>query len=323
MIHIDIEKIFAYIPFYTLLFVVLFDWACLIGRFNGFNSFRKRGMVFAFACTTVFMLTRWVQSKHLPLSNLYESFIFLSWSFSLLHISLGFKKQNEWSAATTGPGASSTHGFATLSLPEGMQRYTLLVPALQSHWLTMHVSTMLLSYATLLCGSPLSISPPIICSNSHSNSFLITTNRNFKGWIRYGEFSKNIYQKMQIKKIVKKSFYQLSLNLRKYQVVTQLDRWSYQIISLGFSFSTIGILSGSVWANEARGSYWSWDPKETRASVTRLIYAIYLHTRITNNWQGKVPAAVASMGFSLVRIRFLGVNLSGIGLHSYGWLIRQ
>ena len=115
-------------------------------------------------------------------------------------------------------------------------------------------------------------------------------------------------------------FYSLSLNLRKCKLINQLDQWAYRTISLGFSFLTIGILSGAVWANEAWGSYWSWDPKETWALVTWLIYAIYLHTKITKSWGREGPAAVASTGSFLVRIRFLGVNLSGIGLHNYGWL---
>jgi len=61
------------------------------------------------------------------------------------------------------------------------------------------------------------------------------------------------------------------------QFIQQLDRWGYRIISLGFLFLTIGILSGAVWANEAWGSYWNWDPKETWAFITWTIFAIYLH----------------------------------------------
>jgi cytochrome c-type biogenesis protein CcsB len=98
-----------------------------------------------------------------------------------------------------------------------------------------------------------------------------------------------------------------------------LDNISYRIIGLGFPLLTIGIIAGAVWANEAWGSYWSWDPKETWALITWLVFAAYLHARITRGWQGRRPAILASTGFIVVWICYLGVNLLGKGLHSYGW----
>ena len=100
---------------------------------------------------------------------------------------------------------------------------------------------------------------------------------------------------------------------------SRLDNLSYRILALGFPLLTIGILSGAVWANEAWGSYWSWDPKETWALITWLVFAIYLHTRITKGWSGEKSAIVASVGFFMVWFCYLGVNLLGSGLHSYGW----
>jgi cytochrome c-type biogenesis protein CcsB len=98
-----------------------------------------------------------------------------------------------------------------------------------------------------------------------------------------------------------------------------LDNISYRIIGLGFPLLTIGIIAGAVWANEAWGSYWSWDPKETWALITWLVFAAYLHARITKGWQGRKPAILAASGFMVVWICYLGVNLLGKGLHSYGW----
>jgi cytochrome c-type biogenesis protein CcsB len=105
----------------------------------------------------------------------------------------------------------------------------------------------------------------------------------------------------------------------KMTLAWNFDNLSYRVLGIGFPFLTIGILSGAVWANEAWGSYWSWDPKETWALLTWLIFAIYLHARITKGWQGKKPAIIASFGFLAIWICFLGVNLIGEGLHSYGW----
>ena len=102
-------------------------------------------------------------------------------------------------------------------------------------------------------------------------------------------------------------------------LIDTLDNISYRIIGLGFPLLTIGIISGGVWANEAWGSYWSWDPKETWAFITWLVFAAYLHSRITKGWQGKKPAILAASGFVVVWVCYLGVNLLGKGLHSYGW----
>jgi len=86
-----------------------------------------------------------------------------------------------------------------------------------------------------------------------------------------------------------------------------------------FLFLTIGIIGGGVWANEAWGSYWSWDPKETWALITWLVFATYLHARITKGWEGKRTAILGSLGFFVIWICYLGVNFLGKGLHSYGW----
>merc|ERR1719469_1708383 len=78
---------------------------------------------------------------------------------------------------------------------------------------------------------------------------------------------------------------------------------------------TLGIISGAVWANEAWGNYWSWDPKETWALITWIIFATYLHSRITKGWQGKKTAILGSLGFFVIWVCYLGVNFLGKGLH--------
>jgi cytochrome c-type biogenesis protein CcsB len=107
----------------------------------------------------------------------------------------------------------------------------------------------------------------------------------------------------------------------KISLLQTVDIWSYRIIGLGFPFLTIGIISGAVWANEAWGSYWSWDPKETWALITWLVFAIYLHSRLLKGWQGEKAAFLGSCGFFVIWICYLGVNFLGKGLHSYGWVL--
>ena len=104
-------------------------------------------------------------------------------------------------------------------------------------------------------------------------------------------------------------------------LLESIDNLSYRTISFGFPLLTIGIIAGAVWANEAWGSYWSWDPKETWALITWLVFASYLHSRITKSWQGEKPALIATLGFVVVWICYLGVNFLGKGLHTYGQIL--
>jgi cytochrome c-type biogenesis protein CcsB len=112
-----------------------------------------------------------------------------------------------------------------------------------------------------------------------------------------------------------------TFSLKRLSLGETLDNLSYRTIGLGFPLLTIGNVAGAVWANEAWGSYWSWDPKETWSLITWLVYAAYLHTRITKGWQGRKPAILASVGLAVVWTCYLGVNLLGKGLHSYGWFL--
>ena len=111
------------------------------------------------------------------------------------------------------------------------------------------------------------------------------------------------------------------VNQNRLSLLESVDNLSYRTISFGFPLLTIGIIAGAVWANEAWGSYWSWDPKETWALITWLVFASYLHARITKSWQGRKPAIIASFGFVVVWICYLGVNFLGKGLHTYGQML--
>lgn len=273
-------------------------------------------MISTFLCITGLLVTRWIYSGHLPLSNLYESLIFLSWSFSIIHMIPYFKNHKNHLSLVTAPSAIFTQGFATSGLLTEMHQSAILVPALQSQWLMMHVSMMVLSYGALLCGSLLSVALLVITFRKNIDIF------GKRNHLLIGSFSFGEIQYTNERSNVLRNVSFLSLrNYRRYQLIRQLDNWSYRVISLGFIFLTIGILSGAVWANEAWGSYWNWDPKETWAFITWTIFAIYLHTRTNKNFQGADSAIVASIGFIIIWICYFGVNLLGIGLHSYGSFI--
>jgi cytochrome c-type biogenesis protein CcsB len=96
-----------------------------------------------------------------------------------------------------------------------------------------------------------------------------------------------------------------------------LDDINYRCLTIGFPLLTLGIITGSIWAEYAWGSYWSWDPKEVWSLVTWLLYAALLHGRMTVGWRGRKAAILAIVGFCAVLFTFLGVNLLLPGLHTY------
>nr|YP_009160499.1 cytochrome c biogenesis protein [Sporobolus maritimus]AKB92892.1 cytochrome c biogenesis protein [Sporobolus maritimus] len=315
MLFPTLEHILTHISFSTISIVIMIHLITLLVReLRGLRDSSEKGMIATFLSITAFLVSRWVSSGHFPLSNLYESLIFLSWALYILHtIPKIQNSKNDLSTITT-PSTILTQGFATSGLLTEMHQSTILVPALQSQWLMMHVSMMLLSYATLLCGSLLSAALLIIRFRKNFYSFSKNKNRNLLKTSLFSEIQYFYAKRSALKNTSFPSF----PNYYKYQLTERLDSWSYRVISLGFTLLTIGILCGAVWANEAWGSYWNWDPKETWAFITWTIFAIYLHSRTNPNWKGTNSAFIASIGFLIIWICYFGINLLGIGLHSYG-----
>ncbi len=97
----------------------------------------------------------------------------------------------------------------------------------------------------------------------------------------------------------------------------KLDLISYRSVCLGLLFLSFTIITGAIWAEQAWGSYWSWDPKETWSLVTWLVYAVYLHLRIRRGWRGRAAAVFAVAGFVCVMFTYVGVNTFLPGIHSY------
>nr|YP_009651817.1 cytochrome c heme attachment protein [Idiospermum australiense]QCY72547.1 cytochrome c heme attachment protein [Idiospermum australiense] len=316
MIFSTLEHILTHISFSIISIVITIHLLNLLVHDTvGLCDSSEKGIMATFFCITGLLVTRWIYSSHFPLSDLYESLMFLSWSFSIIHMVPFFRNHKKNLSAITAPSAIFTQGFATSGLLTEMHQSAILVPALQSQWLMMHVSMMLLGYAALLCGSLLSVALLVITFRKTLG--IPGKNNHFSIWpFPFGEIH-YFNEKRKINVFIKTSFFSFR-NYHRYQLTQRLDHCSYRIISLGFTFSTIGILSGAVWANEAWGSYWNWDPKETWAFITWTIFAIYLHTRTNQSFQGVGSAIVASMGFLIIWICYFGVNLLGIGLHSYG-----
>jgi len=254
---------------------------------------------------TAQLILRWWQSGHFPISNLYESLCFLAWGCTLTQLLAERQWPSPLVAASTTPMALGCIAFACFALPSTLQDAAPLVPALRSSWLVMHVSVIMASYAALAVGSLLSMAvlwvDPGRALELRSSS------------IGSGGFRQALRQ-------VEEG----PLDLRPVEMgrIEQLDSLSYRTITVGFLLLTVGIVSGAVWANEAWGSWWSWDPKETWALMCWLAYAAYLHTRLSRGWQGRRPALLAVAGLVVVLVCYIGVNLLGLGLHSYGWFLQ-
>ena len=297
-----IQNLSSNLVFGILLFTMVIYWVSL-SFFTSSNQLVRIGKFSAIIANVLLffiLCSRWIVAGYFPLSNLYESLLFLTWTLLTIYLYIEFKTKSKLMGAILIPVALLINGFANLTLSADMQKSSPLVPALQSNWLMMHVSMMMLSYATLIMGSLLCILFLVISKYQDVNLQAID------------ESSLPLYNVML-------EYYETS-ELGKLKLLQSLDNWSYRIIGLGFPFLTIGIIAGGVWANEAWGSYWSWDPKETWALITWLVFATYLHSRITKGWEGKKTAILGGLGFFVIWICYLGVNFLGKGLHSYGWL---
>ncbi len=234
-----------------------------------------------FFAHTIATIIRWVESYrlgigHSPFSNLYESLIFFAWTTMLLYLIVEFRTKNRTSGAFVTPLAFLAMAYASFS-PNVNSGIQPLIPALKSNWLISHVITCFFGYAAFGLSFGLSI------------MYLL------KRLDREGE--SNIF-------------------LRLIPSADILDELNYQMVVIGFLMLTLGIITGSVWAHSAWGSYWSWDPKETWSLITWLVYAAVLHSRLVRGWKGKRIAILCFAGFSCVLFTYFGVNYLA-GLHSY------
>ena len=324
----SIQSFLDNLIFLNLLIVTVISWASLI--FSSLKNLTKIGF-YGTACANVlaFLLLglRWLNFGYFPLSNLYESLIFLVWGITFVTLIVEDNSNVAIVGSISTPIALFVTGFASLSLPESMQAPSPLVPALKSNWLMLHVTVMMLSYASLIVGSLLSIFFLVLAKNQTSN--LAVQGNSYGDMFAKPAYTDTFFYESDSSVLAPNATgeYQTGYpekektSENRLGLLESIDNLSYRTISFGFPLLTMGIIAGAVWANEAWGAYWSWDPKETWALITWLVFASYLHARITKSWQGEKPAMIASVGFVVVWICYLGVNFLGKGLHTYGQIL--
>jgi cytochrome c-type biogenesis protein CcsB len=228
---------------------------------------------------------RWKESYdmgvgHAPMSNLYESIVFFSWTIVLIFSIINIKYKYVVIGAFVMPFALLGMAWAQLGMNTGIEP---LVPALQSNWLLYHVITCFLGYAAFAVACGISIMYLIKTAVEGAN-----TSTPAGGLM-------SMFPPLKV-----------------------LDDLNYRAIMIGFPLLTLGIITGAAWANYAWGTYWSWDPKETWSLIVWFVYAAFLHARITKGWVGKRAAWLSVIGFAATIFCYLGVNLFLSGLHSYG-----
>jgi cytochrome c-type biogenesis protein CcsB len=240
-----------------------------------------------FLAQTAAIGLRWYESYALlgeggraPLSNLYESVVFFSWTIVLIYILVDLKYKQRAIGAFVIPFAFLGMTWAQLGLNDAIEP---LVPALQSNWLTYHVITCFLGYAAFAVACGVSI------------MYLIKVNKESGSGKTPAGGIVGLFPSARV-----------------------LDDINYKAIMIGFPLLSLGIITGAAWANYAWGTYWSWDPKETWSLIVWFIYAAFLHARFTRGWVGKRAAWLSIFGFVATIFCYLGVNLVLSGLHSYG-----
>ncbi len=297
---LDPVLLLGLLAFYLLL--ISFPFALISLFKKSLSSLVSSATILVNILLALQLICRWIISSHFPISNLFESLCFLSWGLTFGQLLLQKEYQSSVIPAVAIPTTMLTLGFACFVLPDNLRTASNLVPALRSSWLVMHVSVVMLSYSALIIGSLLSTSVLII-----DNKKPLQIRSNSIGIGGYKNFNLSDFNKLG--------------NESDFSHSERLDTLSYRSILIGFFLLTLGLITGAIWANEAWGTWWSWDPKETWAFISWIFYACYLHMRISKGWQGRKPAILATTGFFIVLICYLGVNYLGVGLHSYGWFL--
>ncbi|MBF0516720.1 MAG: c-type cytochrome biogenesis protein CcsB [Nitrospirae bacterium] len=289
-----------------------------------------------------------------PLTNLYESLIFFVWCLMLGYLIIEFKYHNRTFGAFVTPLAGLALGFIDLT---GISKeIEPLVPALQSNWLLAHVTMSFIAYAAfglafatgmlylVLSTEKRNESSYIFWTVAGSVFFIVlaamgadfltfkaagTSQQQFiKGylfkatfrsdsgptvWLSFAGALAIIIAAWRYGYVLKRMLMTFGLSLEF------LEELNYKIIAVGFPIFTLGgLIFGAIWADQAWGVYWSWDPKETWSLISWLVYAFYLHARYLRGWRGNKIAVLSSIGFITVIFTYLGVNIFLSGLHSYG-----
>ena len=263
------------------------------------------------------IFTRALEAGHWPLGNMYEYSTGISFVVVTVAVILMVRSKMRLIGLPAMILAIALLGVAyMLYVPPGE-----LVPALHSYWLTIHVTSMATSSAILsfsfffgmaylarrwadqrMLATAAAREPAAIAVGAGGGGVATMTLTSGGGPSGFGG----------------SPLTQLAQGVRRVLPgARSLDLWSYRFVIIGFPIWTFGVICGAIWGEHAWGRYWGWDPKETFAFITWVIFAIYLHARATYGWREKRAAIITAFGFAAILFTLYAVNLWIAGLHSY------
>ena len=226
---------------------------------------------------TVALVLRGIWAGRVPWGNMYEFSISSAWGVLVVFLALSTRRDLRWLGLFVVAPALLTLGLAVTVL---YTEAAQLVPALKSYWLVIHVS------AAIICAGAFTVAA------SSAGLSLVQSHRERFGKPWHGPMAS-------------------VPSAEKLQIFTS------RLIAFSFPLWTFSVIAGAIWAENAWGRYWGWDPKETWALITWLVYAAYLHARSTAGWRGDKASWIAILGLVTFLINYFGVNIFVNSLHSY------
>ncbi len=318
-----------------------FYWVALVvGRQSvGLELTASRLVWVAVIAALTGTMVRWYESYllgadvgHIPVSNLYEVFVMFCWMTALFYLYFEQQYKTRSMGAFVMLVVSAAVGFLLwYTLVRQAQEIQPLVPALKSWWMKLHVPANFIGYGTFALAAMVAFAYLIKQQAQQTQWYKlaplwalgvvlcfepIVFRRSPTGgmsdyWAVYFGVSAFIVGGILFARR------RIAERLPSLEV---LDDVMYKSIAVGFAFFTIATVLGALWAAEAWGGYWSWDPKETWALIVWLNYAAWLHMRLMKGLRGGFAAWWALVGLAVTTFAFIGVNMFLSGLHSYGTL---
>ncbi len=319
----------------------VFYWTGMLIRGQGETMERLGSLIawVAVGAALVGTMVRWYESHqmgpdigHIPVSNLYEVFVMFCWMTTLFYLYYEREYRTRALGAFVMLVVSAAVGFLLwYTLVREAHAIQPLVPALKSWWMKLHVPANFIGYGTFALAAMVAF------------AYLIKVQAQETRWYKLAPlwllgivlcFEPVVFRKSGIESI--SSYWMVYFGLaaliiagilkmrariaERLPALEVLDDVMYKYIAVGFAFFTIATVLGALWAAEAWGGYWSWDPKETWALIVWLNYAAWLHMRLMKGLRGTVAAWWSLCGLVVTTFAFLGVNMFLSGLHSYGTL---
>ncbi|MFC3147495.1 c-type cytochrome biogenesis protein CcsB [Piscinibacterium candidicorallinum] len=321
---------------------LLYMLACVcywIGLFAHKETPQWMGTVFTWAASvmgTIGMLVRWREGHligpdigHIPVSNLYEVFVLFAVMTSIFYLYYEAKHKTRAMGAFVSLVVVAAVAFLLwYTFDRQAHEIQPLVPALQSWWMKLHVPANFVGYGTFsiaaMVGFAYLLKDAAATNNKFTLGFLFVMGVALcieplvfrtQGLPTYWALYFGISALFAGSVVIFRK--RIAAVLPSFEV---MDDVMYKAIAIGFAFFTIATILGALWAAEAWGAYWQWDPKETWALIVWLNYAAWLHLRFIKGLRGTFAAYWAVIGLLITGFAFLGVNMFLSGLHSYGAL---